>query len=122
MEKTIKQTPITLYVMVMNTVRHSMQLLNANKIKELVPFLPSKEALETHFEMERFKISESRKNGDNSYRPQPLYIGVESSIFVNIIKAIRSRNSSFIPEDHVPLTLGQGVPCCILMKVNQNNK
>lgn len=118
MEKIIKQTSVTLYVMVANGIKHSMQLLNANKIKELVPFLPSKEALETHFEMERFKIVESRKNGDDSYRPQPLYIGVESSIFVNIIKVIRARNSSFTPEDHIPLTLGQGVPCCILMEVN----
>ena len=84
-------------------------LLCANKIKLLEEYLPSVEALSIHMEMQKIELQK-----DEKYEPKPLYISLEESIFNDIIKRIKGKNSK-TPDDHIPLVLQYpAIPICVI--------
>ena len=90
-------------------------LLACKKIKAFAGFLPTKEILETHFQAERVRIEMAKQESDeNTYRPQPLYLEVESSIFASIVSEARAKDKALGTPDVLALTLGSSMPCCII--------
>lgn len=87
----------------------TVTLLSANKIRRLVEYIPCEEVLKIHLEMEKLKIEK-----DKDYRPKPLYISLESSIFNDIISEIEGKNPK-APKDHIPLVFQYpAIPVCII--------
>lgn len=122
MEEVKKQTPIDLYLMVPHQVFESGKqavkicLLACKKIKAFEGFLPTKEILETHFQAERVRIEMAKQESgnENTYRPQPLYLEVESSIFASIVSEAKAKDKALGTPDVLALTLGSSMPCCII--------
>ena len=123
MEEVKKQTPINLYLMVPHQVyeggKQSVKicLLACKKIKAFAGFLPTKEILETHFQAERVRIEMAKQESGNegTYRPQPLYLEVESSIFASIVSEARAKDKALGTPDVLALTLGSSsMPCCVI--------
>lgn len=122
MEEEKKQTPIDLYLMVPHQVYEGGKqlvkvcLLACKKIKAFEGFLPTKEILETHFQAERVRIEMAKQESgnENTYRPQPLYLEVESSIFASIVSEVRAKDKALGTPDVLALTLGSSMPCCII--------
>lgn len=122
MEEVKKQTPIDLYLMVPHQVyeggKQSVKvcLLACKKIKAFAGFLPTKEILETHFQAERVRIEMAKQESgnENTYRPQPLYLEVESSIFASIVSEARAKDKALGTPDVLALTLGNSMPCCLI--------
>lgn len=85
----------------------NMSLFNASKIEELESYLPSMEAVKTNIELQVAKWER-----DNSYKPQPLMLGVPLDIFLKV-KAITKGK-----WNEIPLNLNQGcngVPSVLLI-------
>lgn len=123
MEKEIaKQTSVDLYLMVPHSIFEGGKettkicLLSCKKIKAFEGFLPTKEILETHFQVERVRIEMAKQESGNegTYRPQPLYLEVESSIFASIVSEARAKDKALGTPDVLALTLGSSMPCCII--------
>lgn len=82
-----------------------ISLFNANKIEELEPYLPSMEAVKTNVELQVAKWER-----DNSYKPQPLMLGVPLDVFLKV-KAITGGK-----WNEIPVNQGcNGVPSVILI-------
>lgn len=83
----------------------NISLFNASKIEELESYLPSMEAVKTNIELQVAKWER-----DNSYKPQPLMLGVPLDIFLKV-KAITKGK-----WNEIPLNQGcNGVPSVLLI-------
>ena len=86
----------------------------------MYPYLPSEEALRTHFEAERVRMQIFKRDHpepDHVYIPQPLYIEIEPETFDEILEEVRRVEPLFNQVNNmIALTLGGGVPCCILSR------
>lgn len=129
MEKEV-QKPANLYVVVphmvgvredKSPVTHGQFLsIKKNHFWAMEPFLPSEEALKVHFEAERVRMAIFKRDHpepDHVYMPQPLYIEIEPTTFDEILEQIRAVEPLFNQVNNmIALTLGGGVPCCILSR------
>ena len=82
-----------------------ISLFNANKIEGLEPYLPPMEAIKTNIELQVAKWEK-----DNSYKPQPLMLGVPLDVFLKV-KAITGGK-----WNEIPVNQGcNGVPSVLLI-------
>ena len=58
--------------------------------------------------------AKQESGNENTYRPQPLYLEVESSIFASIVSEARAKDKALGTPDVLALTLGSSMPCCII--------
>jgi hypothetical protein len=124
MEKVEKQTPADLFVMIPRVKQITRKksettftLLKCANIPQFEGVLPTKEILQTHFATQRVKM-EIAKRDKTEYIPQPLYLEIESGIFVELMKAINKKQPQFksASDGHsICLTLGNNMPCCIML-------
>ena len=119
------QTSIPLYLMVPHQVNSNGRsftkicLLSCEKIKAFQPILPTKEILETHFQAERVRMEIAKNNPEGGkYIPQPLYLEIESSIFVSIVEEAKAKDAEISGAQTLALTLGGSIPCCIISPNN----
>lgn len=99
---------VKLYIQVIKPEK-SFSAICANKIKELVPYLPDEEILHTHLAIERVQLQK-----DEKYKPKPLYLYIERSIFNEIIDKIRAKDRD-ASTDNIPLMFQvPSIPVCIL--------
>lgn len=100
---------IKLYIQVIKPGK-SFSAVYANKIKELVPYLPDEEILQTHLVIEKLQLQK-----DEKYKPKPLYLYIERSIFNEIINKIRTKDKD-ASADNIPLMFQvPSIPVCILL-------
>lgn len=84
-------------------------LISANKIKELEEFLPCREALETHMQIQHLMTQK-----DPEYKPQPLIIKVEREKFNKAIEKISAKNPN-ADSKCIPLVLQYpAIPICMI--------
>lgn len=84
-------------------------LLNASKLPIIRDYLPSKEILITHLQLQHLKLKK-----DKNYKPKPYTIQIERSIFMVILNEIKKRDVG-IPEDHIALFAKYpGIPICLI--------
>lgn len=94
-----------------------VRLVCANKIKELEQYLPCKEALQVHMQIQHVELEK-----DESYKPKPLYITIGRERFKDLIKRISGRISHKY-EDHIPLVLQYpSIPICIIQPAIEDGK
>lgn len=123
------QKPANLYVVIPHVVgaredkspvTHGQFLSIKNRFLAMRPFVPSEEALKVHFEAERVRMAIFKRDHpepDHVYIPQPLYIEIEPETFDEILEEIRRVEPLFNQvENMIALTLGGGIPCCILSR------
>lgn len=107
MNKTKKQKKMKknkFYIIVLHE-NGNVSLFNTSKIEGLEPYLPSMEAVKTNIELQVAKWEK-----DNSYKPQPLMLGVPLDIFLKV-KAITKGK-----WNEIPLNQGcNGVPSVLLI-------
>ena len=122
------QKPANLYVVLPHLVgvredkspvtRGQFISVKKNRFTAMEPFLPSEEALKVHFEAERVRMAIFKRDHpepDHVYIPQPLYIEIEPNTFDEILEQVRAVEPLFNQvKGMIALTLGGGVPCCIL--------
>lgn len=96
---------------VIDTIKgKKVTLVSANKIKELEEVMPSQEALDKHITIQKIKLQK-----DKNYKPEPLYISIESDIFKEIIYKIRYKCKEF-NEKQIPLVFQYpAIPICIIV-------
>lgn len=96
-------------IMISKAGGKTVTLISANKIKELEEFLPSKEALETHMQIQHLMTQK-----DSKYRPQPLAIKVERVKFNKAIEKVKAKNPN-VDSNCIPLVLQYpAVPIAII--------
>jgi len=97
-------------------------LLNCNGMKSMSGLTPTAEILATHFQAERVRVAiwerdhkDKKKNKEQPYRPQPLYIEAQSDRFKAIVDEIRSKVTGCNDLSHIALTMNSAyMPCCII--------
>lgn len=100
----MKKKKTKLYIIVPRE-NGKVTLFSADKIEELVPFLPSMEAIKTNV-----KLQMAKWKRDYSYKPQPLALSVPLDIFLKV-KAITGGK-----WNEIPVNQGcNGVPSVILI-------
>ena len=100
---------IKLYIQVIKPGK-SFSAICANKIKELVPYLPDEEILQTHLVIEKLQLQK-----DEKCKPKPLYLYIERSIFNEIINKIQAKDKD-ASADNIPLMFQvPSIPVCILL-------
>lgn len=100
----MKKKKTKLYIIVPHE-NGNVTLFSADKIEELVPFLPSMEAIKTNI-----KLQVAKWKRDYSYKPQPLTLSVPLDIFLKV-KAITGGK-----WNEIPINQGcNGVPSVILI-------
>lgn len=100
---------IKLYIQVIKPGK-SFSAICVNKIKELVPYLPDEEILQMHLTIEKIQLQK-----DEKYKPKPLYLYIERSIFNEIIGKIQSKDKD-ASTDNIPLMFQvPSIPVCILL-------
>lgn len=100
-----------MFVPVINETVHGdkVMLISANKIPSLEKFLPCKEALEIHMQMERIETQK-----DSKYRPKPLCIKIEREKFTQVMADLRRKNTK-VDLRCIPLVLQYpAIPICII--------
>lgn len=90
-------------------------LVSANKIKELVEFIPTEEAFQIHMEIQRLELKK-----DSKYRPQPLVLKINRSKFIEIFNKIKGK--SLDKECIVLVTAWPAIPICLIYPKNNDEK
>lgn len=90
-------------------------LVSANKIKELVEFLPTEEALQVHMQIQKIQVQK-----DEKYQPQPLVLKINSSNFNEVFNKIKGK--SLDKECIVLVTAWPAIPICLIYSKNNNEK
>ena len=100
----MKKKKTKLYIIVPHKNR-TVTLFSADKIEELVPFLPSMEAIKTNV-----KLQMAKWKRDHSYKTQPLILSIPLDVFLKV-KAITGGK-----WNEIPVNQGcNGVPSVILI-------
>lgn len=122
---------LKLYIIVPHT-RKAATLLSCDNMKSMAGVAPTAEILSTHFQAERcrvaiwerdhpkyMKLSPQNKalSKEQPYKPQPLYMEVDSTVYESIIDEIRTKTGLTSDEtlSNVVLTFSSAhLPCCII--------
>ena len=133
-QKLPKQTPISLYAVALNSrySRHmkGLTVVKLNNIRAALPYLPTKEILQTHWAKEYVRVkreeilNESRKPEEKVFtRREPLCIGVKSADFDAILAELRSKCRDFGPnEEAIGCVISGYSPVCLLCRVEDEDK
>lgn len=119
-----KQTQISLYAVGM---KRGLTLVKLNNIKAALPYLPTKEILQTHWAKEYVRVkreeilNESRKPEERvRARREPLCIGIKSDDFDAILTELRKKCRDFGPDEEVIGCVLSGYsPVCVLCRVEE---
>lgn len=110
-----KQHYIKLYIM-LPCGHQGWTYVNADKCKALKNYLPTREMLETHFEIQ-YILRQKAINEKSRFRPMPLFLEVENTIFVDACDELIHNFPNIRKEElyaGIALTLGASIPCTII--------
>lgn len=111
-----QQHDVKLYIL-LPCGRRGYMFVDAAKCRAIRPFLPTREILETHFEMQ-YVLREKARMEEKSFRPMPLYLQLESAIFAEACEELAVGYGNVRREElrnAIALTLGDSyLPCCIM--------